>query len=304
MRLCRFNDDRLGLVEGLVVHDVTGAIEAVPRSRWPFPMGDALIAHLSAVCAAAEKLKPHARRFDLSQVELRSPVANPSKVMAAPANYRLHIEIDANDPAVHHNVHNKQLAGLDRPVETLGLFLKATSSVAGPSPGISLNWRDRRNDYEAELVVVIGKTARNVGAENAMEYVGGYCVGLDMSVRGAEERSFRKSADSYTILGPGLTTVDEIADPERLSLWLTLNGESRQRSSTAAMIVGIPRLIEIASSAYTLFPGDILMTGTPEGVGAVSPGDIIVTGCDGLGEMTVAVGVGNVPGSPPAGPKH
>ena len=91
------------------------------------------------------------------------------------------------------------------------------------------------------------------------------------------------------MLGPWLTTADEIADPQQLTLWLTLNGKPRQRSSTAAMTVGIRRLIEIASSAYTLYPGDILMTGTPEGVGAVVPGDIIFTGCDGLGEMTVPV---------------
>ncbi len=168
--------------------------------------------------------------------------------------------------------------------------MKATSSVAGPSPGISLNWRDKRNDYEAELVVVIGKTGKNISAQDAMEYIAGYCMGLDMSVRGPEERSFRKSADSYTVLGPWLTTADEVADPEQVTLWLTLNGVPRQRSSTAAMTVGIRRLIEIASSAYTLHPGDILMTGTPEGVGAVVPGDVIVAGCETLGEMTVPVG--------------
>jgi 2,4-didehydro-3-deoxy-L-rhamnonate hydrolase len=291
VRLCRFDDDRLGLVEGPVVYDVTGSIESLPSHRWPFPMGDALIAHLPEVRGAVQKLKPRARQFDLTQVKLRSPLTNPSKVMAAPANYRLHVEIDAQDPAIHHNVHNKQLAGLDRPVETLGLFLKATSSVTGPNPGICLNWPEKRNDYEAELVVVIGKTGKNISAGNAMEYIAGYCVGLDISVRGPEERSFRKSADSYTVLGPWLTTADEIADPEQLMLWLTLNGVPRQRSSTAAMTVGIRRLIEIASSAYTLYPGDILMTGTPEGVGAVVPGDVIVTGCDGLGEMTVPVGI-------------
>src|SRR5947207_4574056 len=86
MRLCRFDDDRLGLVEGTTVYDVTAAIEAIPSRRWPFPIGDALIAHLSEICSAAQKLKPHARKFDLAQVELRSPVANPSKIMAAPAN--------------------------------------------------------------------------------------------------------------------------------------------------------------------------------------------------------------------------
>lgn len=290
MRLCRFDDDRLGLVEGFTVYDVTAAIDAIPSRRWPFPIGDALITHLSEICSTAQKLKPNAKQLELAQVKLRSPVANPSKIMAAPANYRLHVQIDAEDPAVHHNVHNKQLAGLDRPVEKLGLFLKATSSIVGPSPGVSLNWREKRNDYEAELVVIIGKGGRNIRAENAMEHIAGYCVGLDMSVRGPEERSFRKSADSYTVLGPWLTTADEIADPGQLTLWLTLNGASRQRSSTAAMTVGIPRLIEIAASAYTLYPGDILMTGTPEGVGAVVSGDVLVAGCDGLGEMMVPIG--------------
>src|ERR1700685_3757132 len=111
--------------------------------------------------------------------------------MAAPANY-------PQDPAIHHNVHNKQLEGLDRPVETLGLFLKATSSVSGPDTGISLNWPTTRNDYEVELVVVIGKAGRNIRSEDAMDHIAGYCVGLDMSVRGAEDRSFRKSADTYT----------------------------------------------------------------------------------------------------------
>jgi 2,4-diketo-3-deoxy-L-fuconate hydrolase len=290
MRLCRFDNDRLGLVENRVVYDVTGALDCLPQYRWPFPIGDALVAGLHEVRGAAEKLKAKAQKYDLGQVRLLSPVANPSKVMAAPANYRLHVEIDAKDPAIHHNVHNKQLEGLERPVETLGLFLKATSSVSGPYPGVSLNWLDKRNDYETELVVIIGKTGKNIRSEQAMDHIAGYCVGLDMSVRGAEERSFRKSADTYSVLGPWLTTADEIADPEKLELWLTLNGKPKQRSSTAAMTVGIRRLIEIASSAYTLFPGDVLMTGTPEGVGAVVPGDVIVTGCEGLGEMTVKVG--------------
>lgn len=292
MRLCRFDDDRLGIVEDEVVIDVTDALECLPQYRWPFPPGDPLITRLSEVCATAAKMKAGAKKHDLSKVRLLSPIANPSKIMAAPANYRLHVEIDAADPAVHHNVHNKQLEGVDRPVETLGLFLKASSSVSGPYPGVSLNWPEKRNDYEAELVVVIGKTGKNIRAEAAMDHVAGYCVGLDMSVRGPEERSFRKSADTYSVLGPWLTTSDEIEDPEKLDLWLTLNGKLKQRSSTAAMTVGIRRLIEIASKAYTLFPGDLLMTGTPEGVGAVVPGDVIVTGCEGLGEMTVPVSDG------------
>jgi 2,4-diketo-3-deoxy-L-fuconate hydrolase len=146
-----------------------------------------------------------------------------------------------------------------------------------------------RNDHEVELAAVIGKTARHVPKEKALDYVAGYTIGLDMTVRGTEDRSYRKSAQSYAVIGPWLTTADQIADPEKLTIWLELNGEPRQRSSTGAMIVGLAELIEIASRVYTLHPGDILMTGSPEGVTAVKPGDRMRAGCDGIGEMTVDV---------------
>jgi 2-keto-4-pentenoate hydratase/2-oxohepta-3-ene-1,7-dioic acid hydratase in catechol pathway len=279
----------LGLVKEDVVFDVTEALKVLPSMRWPVPMGDALVRGLSDLRNAVPEARRNATRHSLAEINLLSPVANPGKILAAPANYRLHVEIDAQDPAVHHNVHNKQLEGVEKPVEKLGFFLKATSSIAGPSDGFVINWPDRRNDYEAELVVVIGKEGKDIPAGKAMDHIAGYCLGLDMSVRGAEERSFRKSADTYTTLGPWLTTADEITDPEKLDLWLTLNGETKQRSSTGAMTVGIRRMIELASSCYTLHPGDILMTGTPEGVGAVTAGDVIVAGCNGLGNMTVPV---------------
>jgi 2-keto-4-pentenoate hydratase/2-oxohepta-3-ene-1,7-dioic acid hydratase in catechol pathway len=136
---------------------------------------------------------------------------------------------------------------------------------------------------------VIGKQGRSIPAAAAFDYVAGYCVGLDISVRGSEDRSFRKSGDSFSVMGPWLTTADEIDDPENLTLWLELNGVSRQNSSTSAMTVGIARLIELASAIYTLHPGDLLMTGTPEGVGQIVGGDIIRAGCEGLGEMTLSV---------------
>jgi 2,4-didehydro-3-deoxy-L-rhamnonate hydrolase len=289
MRLCRFDGDRLGLVEGDVVRDVTAAIAAISPGTWPFRPGDPLIANLQALRTPIAVHALSARAIPLRSVTLHSPITTPSKIMAAPVNYRLHVEIDVQDPAIHHGVHLKELEGVERPVEKLGLFLKAASSLVGPADGVRLVLPDRRTDYEAELVIVIGQAGRNIAARDAYAHIAGYCVGLDMSVRGPEERSFRKSADSYTVIGPWLTTAEEIADPQKLDLWLTLNGVPRQRSSTAAMTVGIPRLIEIASSIYTLHPGDLLMTGTPEGVGAVAPGDTIVAGCEGLGEFTVKV---------------
>ena len=209
--------------------------------------------------------------------------------MAAPVNYRLHAEIDVKDPGIHYGVHKQQLEGVERPVEKFGLFLKANSSPCGPADGVRVIWPERRTDYEVELAVVIGKPGRNIAAADAMKHIAGYCIGLDMAVRGTEDRSFRKSVDTYTVIGPWLTTADEIADPQNLMLWLALNGKERQRSSTAAMTVAIPRLIELASTVYTLYPGDILLTGTPEGVGAIAAGDIITAGCEGLGEFSIAV---------------
>jgi 2,4-diketo-3-deoxy-L-fuconate hydrolase len=289
MHLCRFDGNRLGLVEDGMVLDVSAALAEIPPPAWPYPLGDPLILHLDRVRAAAARSRAGARPRPLSAVTLHSPITCPTKVMAAPANYALHVQIDAQDPAIHHGLHNKQLEGVERPVEKFGLFLKASSSVVGPAEGIALNWLDRRNDHEVELAVVIGRTGRNIPAAKALDYVAGYTVGLDMTVRGTEDRSFRKSADSYAVLGPWLTTADAIPDPSRLTIWLELNGEPRQRSSTGAMTVAIPELIEIASRVYTLYPGDVLLTGSPEGVSAVVPGDRIRAGCDGIGEMTIGV---------------
>lgn len=289
MKLCRFNDNRLGLVEGETVLDVTAALSAVPPVRWPVPLGDPLVAHLPAVLAAVRHARDSAPALPLSQVRLHSPLSNPSKVMAAPANYRLHVEQDTKDAGVDQGVHRKALEGIARPAETYGLFLKATSAIAGPSEGIAIILPERRTDHEVELAVVIGKAGHRISREEAMSHVAGYCIGLDMTVRGTEDRSFRKSPDSYAVLGPWLVTADEIADPHALTLSLWINGERRQHSSTGAMTIDIPDLIAIASSLYTLHPGDVILTGTPEGVGPVLPGDVLRAACDGIGEMSLDV---------------
>lgn len=289
MKLCRFDDDRLGLVQGEFVRDVTPALEAIPARHWPHGPGDALIANLDAVAAAVHRIAPTAPRHPLGAVSLRSPVANPSKVMAAPANYRAHVAVDGRDPGVDHGVHLKQIEGMEAPTEKLGLFLKAVSSLAGPGDGLALGDPMRRHDHEVELTVIIGRRVRGISQADALSCVAGYCIGLDMTMRGTEDRSWRKSLDGYTLLGPWLTTADEIADPHRLDLELSVNGEMRQRSSTGDMTVRIERLIELAAATYTLHPGDVLMTGTPAGVGPVAAGDTIRAACSGIGGMTVLV---------------
>lgn len=288
MQLCRFNGAHLGLVEDGQVFDVSAAVREIPAPNWPHPLGDPLLLHFDRVLAAARQLRPGAMSRPLASVTLNSPVTAPTKIMAAPANYKAHFA-DAKDPEVDAGIHAKSLEGVERPTEKLGLFLKASSSIVGPGDGIALVLKDRRNDPEVELVVVIGKGGRNIPRAQAFDHIAGYSIGIDNTVRGAEDRSFRKSPDSYAVLGPWITTRDEIANPEELMMWLEVNGERRQSASTSKMLVKIDELIEMASRMYTLYPGDLIYTGTPEGVSAIHAGDVIRAGCDGLGEMTIAV---------------
>jgi 2-keto-4-pentenoate hydratase/2-oxohepta-3-ene-1,7-dioic acid hydratase in catechol pathway len=174
-------------------------------------------------------------------------------------------------------------------IHRAGVFLKATSSLVGPGEGIKLIHLDRRNDHEIELAAVVGKTARNISAKKALDYVAGYCIGLDITIRGPEERSFRKSPDSYTVLGPWLVTADELADPSQLGFTIAVNGEIRQDANTDDLILGVSDLVEWASSFYTLHPGDVILTGTPQGVGPVRPGDVLVAKMDRIGQMQVDV---------------
>ncbi len=290
MKFCRFDDDCLGLIEGDVVHDVTPALDVLPTLRWPVPLGDPLIAHLPALMEATRRVPRSASPRRLADVRLYSPLTNPSKVMAAPANYSLHVQQDTKDAGVDPGgVHMKALEGVERPAEKYGLFLKATSAIAGPAEGVQVVLPERRTDHELELAVVIGRTGHAIPRERAMDHVAGYCIGLDMTVRGTEDRSFRKSPDTYTVLGPCFVTADEIPDPHALIMSLWVNSERRQHSSTGAMTIDIPDLISIASSLYTLHPGDVILTGTPEGVGPVLPGDVIRAACERIGEMTLRV---------------
>ncbi len=290
MKLCHFAPGRLGLIEGERVLDVTEALDVLPTQTWPLAIGDPLILHLGALVTRISEISRNAKSLPLGAVQLLSPIVSPSKVMAVPANYRKHVEIDVmRDPGVDQGVHARQLEGVERPVETYGLFIKANSSIHGPAQGIPRILPSRRTDHEAELAVVIGKTCKSVSPDQALTYIAGYTMGLDMTVRGSEDRSYRKSADGYTILGPWLVTADEIPDPAQVQIWLDVNGKRRQSSSVSAMTVNIPDLVAFASAFYTLHPGDVILTGTPEGVGPVEPGDVIKAGGTGLGEMEVRV---------------
>lgn len=208
-----------------------------------------------------------------------SPIARPSKIICIGLNYRKHAEE----------------AGMEVP-EVPIIFMKATSSLSGPYDPIFIPKNSKQTDWEVELAVIIGKRAKYVSVEEAMDYVAGYAVHNDVSERDFQLRHGGqwvkgKSADSFAPLGPYLVTGDEIADPHNLRLWLKLNGKILQDSNTSDLIFDIPTIISHLSQYMTLLPGDVISTGTPSGVGMglkpepryLEHGDVVELGIEGLG---------------------
>src|SRR2546428_1088955 len=275
-------DPPLGLVGAAGGGGVGGALWGCPAVTYPFPRHDALIAHLAELRPEIERLAKSARPVPAEKVKLLSPLANPGKIIAAPVNYKKHLEEALADKGIHHG-------NLVQEIHKAGMFLKAPSSLVGPGEGVKLVHTDRRNDHEVELAVVIGKRCREVKAAQAMDCVAGYCIGLDMTIRGPEERSLRKSPDSYSVLGPWLVTRDEIADPGALALSIKVNGAVKQDAHTSDLILSVAQLIEWGSSFYTLHPGDVILTGTPQGVGPVCPGDVMLAAIERIGSMQARI---------------
>lgn len=282
MKICRFNGGCLGLVQGDEVIDVSSVLDLIPPQRYPLPTKDLLIASLPQLRPAMSEAAHKGQRYPLSKVRLEVPIANPGKIVGAPINYQAHAAESSKDAGIAHGRAITSIADW-------GLFLKANSSLIGCNDEVVLRFADRRNDHEVELAVVIASECRQVKAADAMSYVAAYSIGLDMTMRGPEFQCFRKSIDTYSVLGPWLVTADEIPNPNDLDIWLKVNGQMRQQSNTRHLVFDVAKLIEFASSFYTLMPGDIIMTGTPEGVGPVLPGDSIEAGISGIGQFSIGV---------------
>ncbi|MEH6696499.1 MAG: fumarylacetoacetate hydrolase family protein [Hyphomonas sp.] len=186
--------------------------------------------------------------------------------------------------------------GADVPVEPV-IFFKATSAICGPNDNLEIPLRSEKTDWEVELGVVIGKEAKYISEEDALDYVAGYCVVHDVSERafqleGTGQWVKGKSADTFGPIGPWLVTRDEVTDPQDLTMWLDVNGDGKQRGSTSTMVFGIAHLVSYLSQYMSLQPGDVISTGTPPGVGlSMSPqqflraGDVVTLGIAGLGEQ-------------------
>ena len=281
MKLCRFGDHRYGVVRDGHVYDITGLV-AKAVAGGALRRGDAAIANLAAIVRLVEAGALGAPAGRASETAFLSPVINPTKIVAAPVNYEAHIAESEADPGI---TFNHAVARIDK----AGLFLKASSSLVGAGEGVAVRFPDRRTDHEIELGLVIGRECSNIAEANALDAVAGYAIALDMSVRGTEDRSFRKSIDSYSVLGPWLVTPDELPDPDNVDFTLKVNGVVKQQSNTRHLIFKARKLIAWASRWYTLYPGDVVMTGTPEGVGPVGPGDVMDCEMQYIGSMRVDV---------------
>lgn len=215
-----------------------------------------------------------------ASTRLGPPIARPNKIVCIGLNF----------------VDHAAEAGMELPKEPV-LFFKATSAICGPNDGLTIPRNGDKTDWEVELAVVMGRTARYVSEADAMVHVAGYCLHNDYSERSFQlERSGQwvkgKSCDTFAPLGPFLATTEEIADVNNLKMWLNVNGETRQSSNTANLAFKVPFIVSYISQFMTLQPGDIISTGTPPGVGMglkppqfLRPGDVVELGIDGLGEQ-------------------
>ena len=273
MKLVRFGEagaekpgvvDRDGAIRDLsgVVADIGGAAIS--------PEG---LAGLAALDTGSLPLAPEGAR-------LGPCVANTGKFICIGLNYADHAAE----------------SGMEVPPEPV-MFMKATSAICGPNDPIIIPRGSEKTDWEVELAVIIGKRAKYVSEENALDHVAGYAVTNDVSERAFQiERAGQwtkgKSCDNYGQIGPWLVTRDEVADPQNLGMWLTVNGETKQDGSTRTMVYGVAYLVSYLSRFMSLHPGDVISTGTPPGVGMgqkppryLKPGDVVELGIEGLGSQ-------------------
>jgi 2-keto-4-pentenoate hydratase/2-oxohepta-3-ene-1,7-dioic acid hydratase in catechol pathway len=272
MRFVHFDEGRLGLLTDDGIVDLTDRLGIDSR--------DPLLEYIRGDYDASEYADA-VPDYDRNEVELKAPVRRPGKVIAAPLNYENHIA----EAIADRDITTEEWFS----IKDKGYFLKAPSSVVGPDHGVELPFSDRRVDHEIELAFVMGEDVKDVSAEEAWDHIFGYTILLDISVRGDQDRSNRKSYDTFTVVGPCVVTPDEVGDPQDLEMELQLNGETRQHENTSDMVYTCADVVQYASIGATLEAGDVITTGTPEGVSALSKGDTIDARIENVGAMTVGV---------------
>jgi 2-keto-4-pentenoate hydratase/2-oxohepta-3-ene-1,7-dioic acid hydratase in catechol pathway len=290
MKICRCHDGAPGLIDGNSIYPLGNALASAGATRAGASMAevvDALANHPAAgkAIAAARQGKSVA----LPSAKLLAPIDNPPAIWAAAMNYGAH------------QVEMRERVGAsirsDMPPDDLmaEVFLKPASSLIGPGGTVILPKIAKHVDFECELCAVIGKTARKVSAENALDYVYGYTMCWDISIRDPwgkgrnNTRNIRKGFDTFCGLGPWIVTRDEIREPQDLRIDVEQNGQNVMKAHTADMINGLRDLIRFLSSVSTLKPGTLLTTGTPAGVSKLADGDHLKGTITGIGTMELKV---------------
>ncbi|GAB2837729.1 fumarylacetoacetate hydrolase family protein [Actinoallomurus bryophytorum] len=288
MKLALFDDRRLGAVTADGIVDVTEALPW-PHDADPLTAGwwRRLCRDFDAVRPGLEEAAARGTARPAEGVRLLAPALNPSKIVACASNYAAHVE-------EMHGVQERTLGGVESWMMNFDVFLKAPSSMSGPREDIVLPPAEveagHEIHHESELVVVVGKGGKDIPEREALAHVFGYTIGLDITVRSTGDRSRRKSYDTFSPVGPWITTSDEASDPGGFQIDLVVNGDDhRQHVTTKEMITPVPAVVSYASRMMTLLPGDLIFTGAPPGVGPIRHGDVLDTRISGIGEMRVSV---------------
>ncbi len=294
MRLVTYQDggeQKLGAVaDGQVIDLVAASSGELPPTMLEFiGMGETALSQARALMESPDATSPHAK--PLEQIKLLAPIPRPPRnVMCVGWNYAEHFEEGQG---------RRGPGGSDEMPEYPAFFTKLPSCVVGPGEPVQFDSRiSTKLDWEVELAVIIGASGRDIAPQDALAHVFGYTVANDVSVRDVQRRHggqwFRgKSMDTHCPLGPWIVTADEIPEPHSLRITTRVNGETKQDSNTSYQVFKIPRLIQELSRGTTLQPGDIVLTGTPSGVGFartppeyLKPGDVMELEVEGIGVLS------------------
>jgi 2-keto-4-pentenoate hydratase/2-oxohepta-3-ene-1,7-dioic acid hydratase in catechol pathway len=291
MRVCHYNNNQAGVVIGDKVFNIGEALIKAGLARNGYSMLE-IIDVLANDSRAMEIARNAAHRADglaLSSVKLLAPITNPGSLWAAAANYR-----------AHQKEMIERMGSADRATKSddelmAEFFLKPTSSIIGPGDTVILPKISKLVDFECELCAVIGKRARKISEDRALDYVFGYTICWDISQRDPwgkgmqNTRNIRKGFDTFSALGPWIVTRDEIDEPQNLTIKVLQNGKEAMVAHTSDMICGLRQHIRFLTSCLTLRPGDLITTGTPAGVSKLSDGDHLHGTIEKIGSMELNV---------------
>jgi len=291
MRICHYDDHRVGAVVGDRVHPLGDTLIKAGHLGPGYTMLDVIerLANEPAAMKCARFVLQSGSSIPLASVRLLPPVLNPPAIWAAAANYKAH------QAEMREKMGSEDRAALSKDELMAEFFLKPAASIVGPGGPVILPRVSRDVDFECELCAVIGKAARHVAEDKALDYVFGYTILWDFSQRDPwgrgrqNTRNIRKGFDTFTGLGPWIVTRDEIDDPQNLAIRVEQNGKLLMSAHTSDMICSLREHIRFLSAVTTLAPGALVSTGTPAGVAKLAAGDRLKGSIERIGEMEVAV---------------